>query len=133
MLVVVDANVVVQMLLAGGDPGPLGGHDLASPPLVRSEALSSLSELTYRGDVPSDAGRVAAGRLGELTLRLERPAGLDVRAWDIARTLGWAKTYDAEYVALAQILDAPLVTLDQRLRRGAGHLVEMPLVAELAR
>jgi hypothetical protein len=36
--------------------------------------------------------------------------------------LGWAKTYDANYVALARILDCRLVTLDARLRRGTARL-----------
>jgi predicted DNA-binding protein (UPF0278 family) len=40
----------------------------------------------------------------------------------IAVALGWAKTYDAEYLALAQLLDTRVVTLDMRLRRGADRL-----------
>jgi predicted nucleic acid-binding protein len=36
--------------------------------------------------------------------------------------LGWASTYDAEYVALAKISDCRLVTVDGRLRRGADRL-----------
>jgi predicted nucleic acid-binding protein len=43
-------------------------------------------------------------------------------AWRIADELGWAKTYDAEYVALASLLDCRLVTVDGRLRRGADRL-----------
>jgi len=45
-----------------------------------------------------------------------------VEAWRIADELGWAKTYDAEFVALAALLDCQLVTLDLRLRRGAAGL-----------
>jgi predicted nucleic acid-binding protein len=41
---------------------------------------------------------------------------------DVAEELGWAKTYDAEYVALARLLQCRLVTLDARLRRGADRL-----------
>lgn len=40
----------------------------------------------------------------------------------IASELGWAKTYDAEYLALARLLDTRVVTLDLRLRRGAERL-----------
>jgi predicted nucleic acid-binding protein len=40
----------------------------------------------------------------------------------VADELGWAKTYDAEYVALAGLLGCRLVTLDRRLRRGADQL-----------
>jgi indolepyruvate ferredoxin oxidoreductase alpha subunit len=131
MRLVIDASVIVQVTLAGSILGPLMGHELFAPPLMRSEALSSLSEMAYRGEIPPDAARLAVTRLTDLDVSIERPGSLDLVAWDLARSLGWAKTYDAEYVALAQILEIPLVTLDQRLRRGAGHLVHMPLPAEL--
>jgi predicted nucleic acid-binding protein len=36
--------------------------------------------------------------------------------------MGWAKTYDAEYLALARLLGCRVVTLDLRLRRGADRL-----------
>lgn len=132
MILVVDANVVVQIVISGGDMGPLRGHELIAPPLMRAEALSSLAEMTYRGEIPAEAGRQAAVRLGDVAIRLDRPPALDERAWDVARSLGWAKTYDAEFLALARIHDASLVTLDERLRRGAGHIVRMPRAAELA-
>ena len=132
MILVVDANGVGQLVISGGDLGPLHGHELIAPPLMRAETLSSLAEMTYRGEIPAEAGRVAALRLGDVAIRLERPPALDERAWDVARSLGWAKTYDAEYVALALIHDAALVTLDERLRRGAGHIVRMPRPTELA-
>ena len=131
MLFVVDANVVVQVVIAGGDLGPLAGHELLAPPLLRAEALSSISELTYRAEIPPEAARAAALRLAGVAIRLDRPDGLDERAWDVSRSLGWARTYDAEYVALALIHEVPLLTLDARLRRGAGHLVPMPRIVDL--
>lgn len=130
MRVVIDANVVVQVALAGA-LGPLEGHDLIAPPLVRAETLSSISEMTYRGEIPVDAGRAAIQRAAAIVITVDRPETLDTQAWDIARSLGWAKTYDAEYVALALIHGIPLITLDARLRRAAGHLVSMPLVTQL--
>lgn len=42
-----------------------------------------------------------------------------------AMSSGWAKTYDAEYVALAHLLGSRLLTLDARLRRTASRLVEI--------
>jgi predicted nucleic acid-binding protein len=51
-----------------------------------------------------------------------RHARLGEETWRIADVLGWAKTYDAEYVALASLLKCRLVTLDARLRRGANWL-----------
>ncbi|MEA2234260.1 MAG: hypothetical protein QOD83_4076 [Solirubrobacteraceae bacterium] len=50
------------------------------------------------------------------------PKSLATDSWAVADELGWAKTYDANYVALARILDCRLVTLDARLRRGTARL-----------
>lgn len=132
MLLVVDASVIVQVSLAGGLLGPLEDHDLIAPTLLASEVTSILCEMTHRGEVPHDHARVAVGRLGSLPIRYERPDGLAERAWDLARSLGWAKTYDAEYLALALISEAPLITIDERMRRGAGHVVPMPSPTDLA-
>jgi predicted nucleic acid-binding protein len=132
LLLVVDASVIVQVSLAGGSLGPLDGHNLIAPTLLASEVTSILCEMTHRREVPHDHARVAVGRLGSLPIRYERPDGLAERAWDLARSLGWAKSYDAEYIALALAFEAPLFTIDERMRRGAGHLVAMPSPADLA-
>lgn len=63
-------------------------------------------------------------RLGELQLSLyDDEPRLHDRAWSIADELRWAKTHDAEYVALAQLPDIPLLTVDGRLARRVEHLV----------
>ncbi len=86
--------------------------------------LSALHAQVWRGVVPQDAAREMLRRLGELQLSLyDDERRLHDRAWSIADELGWAKTYDAEYVALAQLLDIPLLTVDGRLARGVEHLV----------
>ena len=46
-------------------------------------------------------------------------------AFSVANDLGWAKSYDAEYIALAKMLGARLISLDARLKRRAGPLVEI--------
>jgi predicted nucleic acid-binding protein len=125
MRVVVDASAVIPVLLAGGGLGPLAPHELVAPPLIRSEAVSMIRELAFRGTIPEAEARSGTSRLDDVPLRLDSPAGHHRRAFDIAVALGWAKTYDAEYVALAQALDVPLVTMDDRLARGASRLIRV--------
>ena len=56
---------------------------------------------------------------------------LGYRAWELADRLGFAKTYDAEYLALADLLGCRVVTIDGRLRRGADRLGLVVLPTEL--
>ena len=131
MRYVVDSAVVIQLGLAGGRLGPLEGHELVAPPILASEYTSAISELTYRGEIPGDAARQAIEQLASYRIWYERPKGVYERALSVAQELGWAKTYAAEYVALAALMRSPLVTLDARLRQRAGHLVDVPLLTEI--
>ncbi len=55
-------------------------------------------------------------------IRQRSDARLGRRAWEIADRLGWMKTYDAEYLALAHLLGCGLVTLDAGLEDAAHRL-----------
>ena len=88
-----------------------------------SETLSVLHEPLWRGLVSPELADQARQRLRGADVARESPTRLLDEAWGAAQALGWAKTYDAQYVALARLRDCPLVTLDARLKRGAGRLI----------
>lgn len=129
---IVDASVVVHACLDAAGFEPLREQNLVGPPLVLSETLSALHEGAYRGELSSDLARAATDRLRLAPIETVRPEGLAEAAWEIASALGWARTYDAEYVALARLLGRPLLTLDARMARGAGHMVSIVGPADIA-
>ena len=90
-------------------------HVLLAPTLLRSQTLSALHEAVQRGEIPADVARDRLARIGRMRIRLLGDAVLRRRAWELADRLGWASTYDAEYIALTQLQADALVTLDEGL------------------
>ncbi len=121
-MLVLDASLVVGA--AAGEEGDqdLADHDLVAPPLLWPEVRSVLHVLKWRGDLSAAVADAALRRLPAFPIQARTPQGLGEAAWAVADEFGWAKTYDAEYVALARLLSCRLVTLDDRLRRGADRL-----------
>ncbi len=121
-MLVVDANVVVSALASATHLRGLRDPELVAPLLMWSEARSALHEARWRGELGEGAARDAQRLLESAPIERSRPSKLGDAAWRIADTFGWAKTYDAEYVALAELLGCRLVTLDARLRRACDRL-----------
>lgn len=96
--------------------------ELVAPPLMWSESRSVLHRAVWRGLLPREDAEVALTRLEGAPVRPENPKDLGRTTWRLADELNWAKTYDAEYLALARLLGAPLLSLDARMRRAAERL-----------
>jgi predicted nucleic acid-binding protein len=122
LTVVVDASVAVVAALADDGFSKLQEESLLAPPLMWSEARSALHELLWRNEISAEDAVAAHTRLEACPIQARKHAKLGEAAWRIADQFGWAKTYDAEYVALAQLLGCRLVTLDARLHRSTSQL-----------
>jgi predicted nucleic acid-binding protein len=118
---VVDAGAVLH--LAAEDAHVPDEHELLAPTLLRSQTLSALHEAVQRGELPADVARERLARVGRMPIRLLGDAVLRRRAWEVADQLGWASTYDAEYVALTQLQADAFVTLNTELARSVEELV----------
>jgi len=129
-VLVIDANVAVAACArsSGFDELP---EDLVGPPLLWSEARSTLHLQATKGEVAAERAEHLHERLNAAPVKRLDPPNLGAETWRIANDLGWGRTYDAEYVALAKLLDCRLVTLDTRLRRGADRLGFVVTPAEM--
>jgi predicted nucleic acid-binding protein len=94
---VVDCGAVLH--LASEEIEVRGEHELLAPTLLRSETLSVMHEAVHRDEIPPDVALDRLARIWAMPIRLLGDAVLRRRAFKLAEQLGWAETYDAEYVA----------------------------------
>ena len=130
-MIVVDASVVVTAL---GDDGPDGdrarlrlrGERLVAPHVMDLEVTSAWRRLAAAGHLEERRSGIALADLR--TLRVDRVAHgpLLERCWDLRAIL---TVYDAAYVALAEVLDATLVTADSRLAAAPGARCPIEVLA----
>jgi predicted nucleic acid-binding protein len=126
---VVDASAVLH--LATEELEIPAEHELLAPTLIRSQTLSVLHEAVQRGELPADVARERLARIGRMPIRLLGDAVLRRRAWEVADDLGWASTYDAEYIALTQLQADAFITLDADLARSVAGTVATASIEKL--
>ncbi len=118
----VDASAVVAALVDGGPDGVwaragLRGEHLVAPSHLYVEASTVLRRAVLAGRLGPDAGALAHRDLVDLSVTAFPFEPLADRVWELHPNV---TAYDAAYVALAEGLDAPLVTLDRRLAVAPG-------------
>jgi predicted nucleic acid-binding protein len=126
---VVDCGVVLHLASEGIEVP--AEHELLAPTLLRSQTLSALHEAVHAGKTAPDVALDRLTRIWAMPIRLLGDAVLRRRAWDLAEQLGWAETYDAEYVALTQLQADAFVTLDAELARLVNGIVPTATIKAL--
>lgn len=121
-MIVADASVLATALADDGMDGDrararLRGQLHATPELVDLEVPSVLRRLVLSGQLPVRRAAQALADLVALPMRRAPHRPLLPRCWTLRENI---TTYDASYVALAESLDAVLLTADARLSRAPG-------------
>jgi predicted nucleic acid-binding protein len=130
-MLVIDASAALYLLASADGIEPFTHLGLAAPALLWSEVTSVLNEMHGRGELSTDLAEAAFDRL--MSSPIERHTGdqLYRDAREVGRQLGWAKTCDAEYVALARLLRCRLLTTDAKLRTSASKAADVVGPTEL--
>ena len=130
-MIVADASALLEFLLQTS----LGtrvetrlfrdGDELHSPHLVDVEVTQGLRRLVRSGEVSPDRAVEAIADLVDLDIHRHTHFDLLTRAWKLRENI---TAYDAIYVALAEALDATVVTCDTKLARAPGRRVRIEVV-----
>lgn len=129
-MIVVDASVLATALIDDGDDGRrardrLAGERLSAPELIDLEVASVFRRLCSAAQLDSDRAKQALDDLEALRLDRVPHRPLLQRCWELRDNV---TVYDAAYIALAELLDATLVTADRRLANAPGTLCTFELL-----
>ena len=125
-MIVIDASAAVMGLLNDGEArAMLARESIVCPHLADSEVVHALRSQVLRGAIDDRVARAAIDVWARLGLRRLGVAGLLDRIWDLRTNLSG---YDASYVAVAEAIEAPLVTADARLARAPGPRCSITVV-----
>lgn len=130
-MIVVDASAVVDYILGSTRSVRIGdvlarADEIHAPELMTVEVVSAIVRLTRRGQIPAERANLALTHLAQLAAVRHRHDPLMARAMVLSARFS---TYDAVYVALAEVLQATLLTRDTRLARQAESLVDVELIS----
>jgi predicted nucleic acid-binding protein len=130
-LIVIDASAVVALLLRlpGSDAikDRLSETDelVAAPHLIDAEVVHAIRRYVAAGHASAWRGSQAIDDFSDIEIQRYPHAALLGRVWDLRGNL---TAYDAMYVALAELLEAPLMTRDRRLAAAPGHLARVEVI-----
>jgi predicted nucleic acid-binding protein len=128
---VLDASVLVEYVVGGERSEAVSERlmdaktALWAPHLADAEVGHVLRRAELAGEISQTRARAALADLRDLPLRRAPHVSLLERAWALRANLSF---YDGLYVALAEALELPLLTLDARLQRAAGTRARIEVV-----
>ena len=130
-MIVVDASAVIETLLQSQAAPAIErilfreGETLHAPHLLDVEVAQVIRRYEASGDIDAARGRATMADLSDFPVQRYPHDELLPRVWDLRKNV---TAYDAVYVALAEALDATLVTRDRRLAKAIGAYVRVEVV-----
>ncbi len=130
-MIVVDASALIEALLRTRSAPAVEQRlfvphlTLHAPHLIDIETAQVLRRYALGGEIDDARGRAALEDLADFPIRRYPHDFLLPRVWELRHNL---TAYDAAYVALAEALDATLLTRDRRLAVASGHRARVELV-----
>lgn len=127
-MIVLDASAVVELLLRSPSGDQVAAHlenpddVIHVPHLLAVEVAQVLRRLTHAGVITAERAAQALADLGDLAGIRHGHEPLLPRIWEMRENL---TAYDATYVALAEALDAPLLTFDTKIAAAPGHHAQL--------
>jgi predicted nucleic acid-binding protein len=129
-MIAVDASAMLEALLGTRAAASVQRRlfrpreTLHVPHLLDVEVTQVIRRFAAAGEIDARRGRAALADLAGFPLHRYPHDVLLPRVWDLRNNL---TAYDAVYVALAEALDAPLLTRDRHLADAAGHFAQVEL------
>jgi predicted nucleic acid-binding protein len=130
-MIVVDASVLVDVIFRHPITAAIERRfsevqwSLHAPHLIDIEVAQVVRRHVRAGDLDPDRGRESLEVLVDFPVQRYAHPFLLPRIWELRHNLS---AYDASYVALAEVLDMPLLTRDRRLATAAGAHAAIELV-----
>lgn len=129
-MIVVDASAVIEVLLRSSHAPHIAKRMLVSgtlhpPHLVDLEVAQVLRRYFLNGQISASREQEALQDLADFRLHRYAHYPLLPRIWELRHSV---TAYDAAYLALAEVLGAPLLTTDKRLASSTGHTARIELV-----
>jgi len=131
-LIVIDASALLEILLLTNRAERLmqraleGSERLHAPHLLDIEVTQALRRLGQRAEISTVRAEQALEDFAQLLIERHAHQSLVPRIWQLRDSLS---AYDGAYIALAEALDAPLLTCDVKLARAHGHRASIEFIA----
>jgi predicted nucleic acid-binding protein len=131
-MIVLDSSAVVELLVDSTKGSKVGSlfeaEQSHAPDLIAFEVLSAIRGNVRGSLLTPGAGLVAMREFKNIEARLQLWPLLEVMTERAIELRENVSAYDANYVALAEILECPLVTADARLGRAVADLIDVTVV-----